>query len=674
MLPRKWQPGAAVTEIQALAQALGLSLAWRDLTGTEYIIPEDRLARIAAALGFDGSSAAAIRCSLAQLADEATRPPALMTAEAGQPLQLPAALVGRRKTAEITGEDGQTRRLTLDGGRLPAIAAPGYYTLALGGAEVTLAVAPPACRRFDDFGPGRFWGPSVQIPALRGARAGAFGDFGNLAEAVDLFAARGADALMINPVHALFPGWGQGFSPYSPSSRIFLNAAMGDPALLGLPPLPERPGDRLIDWAAAMPQRQTDLRALFDGLDDSARQRLRAANATEPPALMRHAIFDAIDSRYRAKGAWGWQLWPQDLHDPQGPGVARFARENADEVEFHLFTQWLAREGLALVQARARAAGMKIGLVADLAVGVHTGGSDSWAMRDALLQGLTIGAPPDPLGPLGQNWLLTSFSPRGLRQTGFAPFIAMLRAALSRAGGLRIDHAFGLARLWIVPEGESSRDGAYLGYPFDDLMRLCALESHRAGALIVAEDLGTKPMGFSEAIEARSMPGMRVLWFERAADHGFIGPQDYPETSVAMTGTHDTATLAGWWSGRDLDWAEALGRLPEGASRDSEESRRAWDRGLLWATFGAPGPRPAPDDPAPAVQAGLSHIGRTRSRLALAPLEDLLALREQPNLPGTIDEHPNWRRRLDAPLAGMLDDPATAARIATLDGARKAPL
>jgi len=661
-----------VTEIHRLAQALGLSLGWRDLSGTEFVIPDGRLAQIAGALGYEAADAAAIQRSLERVTQEAALAPRLITAEAGQALALPASLSGAGDSAEITGEDGRTQRLDLAAGVLTGVEAPGYYRLAIGRADCTLAVAPQHFTGFDHFGPGKFWGPSVQIPALRRARASAFGDFGALAETVELFAARGADAVMINPVHALFPGWGQGFSPYSPSSRTFFNAAMGDPALLGLPSLPERAGGGLIDWPDAMPGRQADLRAVFAGLSPDLRQRIREENAAEGPALMRHALYDALDSRFRPQGADGWQMWPSALHDPDGAAAQAFAQESAAEIEFHLFAQWLSRAGLAAVQARAKAAGMKIGLVADLAVGVHTGGSDSWAMREALLQGLTIGAPPDPLGPLGQNWMLTSYSPQGLRETGFAPFIAMLRAALSRAGGLRIDHAFGLARLWVVPDGHPSRDGAYLDYPFDDLMRLCALESWRAQALVVAEDLGTKPHGFSEAITARGMPGMRVLWFERAQDHGFIGPQDYPAESVAMTGTHDTATVAGWWSGRDLDWADALGRLPPGTDRAGEESRRAWDRGLLWSTFGMPDPRPAPEDTAPVAKAALSHIGRTGSRLALVPVEDLLALPEQPNLPGTIEEHPNWRRRLEGPMAELLAEPAVQDRIATLDAARKA--
>jgi 4-alpha-glucanotransferase len=310
---------------------------------------------------------------------------------------------------------------------------------------------------------------------------------------------------------------------------------------------------------------------------------------------------------------------------------------------------------------------MAIGLIGDLAVGVDPSGSDAWSLRHAMLDGLTIGAPPDPLGPLGQNWSITGFSPDGLRASGYAPWIAMIRAGLASGGGLRIDHAFGLARLWVIPEGGATADGAYLAYPFEDLLRLATLEAHRAGAFIIAEDLGTAPYGFTAAVTARQMLGMRVLWFERAADHGFIGAQDYEPLSAAMSGTHDTVTVTGWWRGRDLDWAQALGRLPEGTTRAEAEAIREWDRGLLWSTLDHTAPCPAPDNPAPVVDAAIAHIARTPSALALVSLEDVLGIEEQPNLPGTVTEHPNWRRRCDAPTHELLADPQVAQRCATLN-------
>jgi 4-alpha-glucanotransferase len=368
-------------------------------------------------------------------------------------------------------------------------------------------------------------------------------------------------------------------------------------------------------------------------------------------------VFDALDCQFRPTGAMDWRSWPTTFHDPDGIAVKQFAKKHADEIEFHLFTQWLARESLAAAQQTAKAAGMAIGLIADLAVGVHPGGSDSWALPNAMLKRLTIGAPPDPLGPHGQNWSITGFSPAGLRESGYQPWIAMLRSALRSAGGLRIDHAFGMARLWVIPEGGNSSQGAYLNYPFLDLMRLVTLEAHRASALIIAEDLGTSPSGFTQAVSDRNILGMRVLWFERAADHGFVGAQDYPQNCVAMTGTHDTPTVAGWWSGRDIEWADRLNRLPAAADRTTVEEIRDWDRGLLWSTIGAEERRPAPDEPGPVIEAALGHIAKSPAVLAIAPIEDLLGEAEQPNLPGTVSGHPNWRRRLQAPLQEMLGQP-----------------
>lgn len=661
-----------IDQLHALAGAIGLARTWWDADGAPHVVADASLAAAAGALGYPAATSAQIAQSRERITAELREPPAMIVTEVGLPTQLPASLA----RAELTAEDGASFPLPVADWTLPPVHVPGYYRLSLPGHELTLAVAPRSCPSPRELADRKLWGPAVQIPALRGKAAHPFGDFGELDEAARLFAARGADLLAINPVHALFPGTGTNFSPYSPSSRLFLNTAMGAPELLGLPPLPRRPGGALIDWESALPQRMADLRALFAALDDATRARIARDNAAPDAAtgepLRRQALFDALDTHFRPKGADGWRDWPAPYQSPESPAVAEFARVHAREVEFHLFAQWLARESLARVQANARGAGMAVGLLADLAVGVHTGGADAWAMRDAMLDGLTIGAPPDPLGPRGQNWMLTGFTPQGLRRAAYAPWIATIRAALSVAGGLRIDHAFGLARLWVIPAGEASSAGVYLSYPFLDLLRLVALEAHRARALIVAEDLGTMPPGFAEPLAAKKMLGMRVLWFERAADEGFIGGPDYAPESVAMTGTHDTATVAGWWTGTDLAWAERLDRLPATSTPEREAARRDWDRGRLWSTLTHDTrPRPAPDDPEPVVAAALRHIGRSASQLAVAPLEDILGEREQPNLPGTITEHPNWRRRLAAPLEALLEEPATATRIEALDAARK---
>lgn len=653
-------------QLHALAEACGVAREWRDVDGRQQVVGDDALAALLAALGHAAGSEAQIARSLAAMAEQRHALPAMLVADTGAGTTLPFAAT----RAEATGEDGVTRALPIENGQLRINVPPGYYDLSLDGHVLRLAVAPPACP-LPAPGTRRPWGVSLQIPALRGERPSPFGTFGELVETAQALGAAGADALAINPVHALFPGYGDNFSPYSPSSRLFLNGAMADPVLAGLPPPSDiETGSALIDWPRALPQHLSGLRQVFARLDPARRA---AITATDDAMLRRHALFDALDCHFRPQGAHGWRDWPAGFHDPMGEAATRFAAEHPDEIAFHLFVQWLAREGLAASQTAAKGAGMNIGLIGDLAVGVDPSGSDAWSLRHAMLEGLTIGAPPDPLGPLGQNWSITSFSPDGLRATGYGPWIAMIRAGLAAGGGLRIDHAFGLARLWVIPQGGETRDGAYLSYPFEDLIRLATLEAHRAGGLVIAEDLGTAPYGFTEAVTARQMLGMRVLWFERAADHGFIGAADYAPLSAAMTGTHDTITVAGWWRGRDLDWAERLGRLPEGMTRAEAEAIRDWDRGLLWSTLRHQDPRPAPDDTTPVVDAAIAHIAATPSAIALVSMEDLLGLEEQPNLPGTVAVHPNWRQRMAAPIAQVLESEDVQHRCATLGHAGQDP-
>lgn len=283
--------------------------------------------------------------------------------------------------------------------------------------------------------------------------------------------------------------------------------------------------------------------------------------------------------------------------------------------------------------------------------------------------GLSIGAPPDLLNTRGQDWGLATFSPHGLRRHGYAAFIELLQAALRHAGGMRIDHAMGLQRLWVIPDGAAPAEGAYLRYPFADLLRLVRLESWRHRAVILAEDLGTVPDGFSAQLAEAGVLGMRVLWFERAQDGQFRPPATWARDAAAMTSTHDLPTVAGWWRGRDIDWRERIGLIHD---RDAAEAERARDQTALWQAFRDSGAVPDGSDPTPegAAAAACAHVARAASTLALLPLEDLLALEEQPNLPGTLDEHPNWRRRYVGPAAALLDSPPVAERIAAVAAER----
>jgi 4-alpha-glucanotransferase len=656
------------TALHTLAEAAGVHRKWRDVAGRAQIVTDDSLVAVLTALGHPCHSRQQLASSLAAVKASGSDWAPLLVTEVDLPTQLGASA----SSAAVTDERGVTVRVSLQNGALPPLQVPGYYDVVHAGKAYRVAAAPKRCP-LPTSASQRLWGAAVQIPALRGAQASTFGNFGDLAVAGQALGRRGCDALAINPVHALFPGVGDDFSPYSPSSRTFLNAALCDHGSFDATALPSPTSTSLIDWPTAMPQRLAQLRSGYANVTPETLARVKRYSEAEGSALRRHASFDALYVHFRERlGAKRWQEWPAQFHSPDNAAVAQFAKAHSSEVDFHLFAQWQAREGLELVQQNCKTAGMSIGLITDLAVGVHTGGSDSWAMHDAMLQGLTIGAPPDPLGPHGQNWSLTGFSPAGLRNSGYAPWIAMLRSALRSAGGMRIDHAFGLARLWVIPEGAQSSQGAYLDYPFLDLVRLVTLEAHRANALIVAEDLGTSPHGFTQAIADRQMLGMKVLWFERAADHGYIGARDYPVNCVAMTGTHDTATVAGWWSGRDLDWADTLDRFPADINRAKADDIRDWDRGLLWSTIGDGAQRPAASATQIAVDAAIAHIADTPACLAIVPVEDLLGEAEQANLPGTTHEHPNWRRRLAAPLEELLSSASVEKRLATLAG-RKMP-
>lgn len=665
-----------MTALHDLARAVGLHRDWEDAAGNAQRVSDEALAAILARLGFPGGDAAEIADSRDRLArEDETR---LVSADVGQPIVLPSSCPPGQR-GELHLEDGSRRTVTVSrsaaGPTLPAIDEPGYHQLMLGSLVLQLAVAPQRCFGLDDaVGERRSWGASVQIPALRDRLPKAFGDLGTLGRTARAFAERGADALAISPVHALFPADPQRFSPYAPSSRDFLNVLLCDPALAGWDLEPED-GPDLIDWQGAIPRRIGAVRRAYAARTDGVRERVAAFRAAGGEALESHARFDSLHAHFlEQRGAHGWQGWPAEFQDPNGPAVAQFAAAHAGEVDFHAFLQWLAAESLAAAQRSATDAGMNIGLIADLAVGIDGGGSHAWSRPDELLTGLSIGAPPDLLGPDGQNWGITGFSPFALRRTAFAPYIATLRSALGRAGGIRIDHALGLRRIWVVPEGAAASQGAYLSMPMEDMFRILALESHRARGIVIGEDLGTVPAGFRDTMDARGILGMRVLWFEREDNGAFVPAGRWSRDAVAMTGTHDLPTVAGWWSGRDIDWSWKLGRTSRSADEAAARSDRQEERSALWqackAAGTAAGTQPATDETDAAVDAAVGFVGATPCRLALVPMEDIVGVIEQPNLPGTTDEHPNWRRRMPDDTEALLETAPVARRIGKLAAKR----
>ncbi|MFD0391691.1 4-alpha-glucanotransferase [Tistrella bauzanensis] len=372
----------------------------------------------------------------------------------------------------------------------------------------------------------------------------------------------------------------------------------------------------------------------------------------------------------------GWRGWPEAFRDPRSPAVAAFARDHQDAVARALMLQWQASRGLSAAHQAARDAGMPVGLIADLAIGVDGSGAQAWSHQDQMLIGATIGAPPDLFNPLGQNWGLAAFSPRALAASGHAAYIQMLRAALRHAGGIRIDHILGLMRLWLIPEGAAPAEGAYLRYPLQDLLHATVLESRRHHAVVIGEDLGTVPAGFRDMLGAHGILGTRVLWFERDAGDNFLPPDRWERSVVATATTHDLPTTAGWWAGADIDWRERLGLFGPGETSESLRELRALDRSRLWSALDAAGSvdgiEPAPHASAdPVIDGTLNFLGQTPTPLVLAPLEDLAGLGDQPNLPGTIAEHPNWRRRMPAPVPDLLETPAARRRLSRLGSGRR---
>ena len=608
--------------LHALAGLAGLDVHWTDVNGQHHTVSDETLRAILGTLGFPAESEVDIDRSRRDLEERERELPPLITAWTGETLYL-------------------------QGHALTAPDTPGYYQVQIGDAERTLAVAPPRCFGFDDLNGDHFAGMGVQLYALRGGHTAGFGDFAALGDVARDAGARGFDAIAVSPTHALFLANPAHRSPYSPSSRVFSNPLFADSALFGGEGAHDDGRDGLIDWPSAAAQKSAQLRRAFVHFRASHDQsEFRAFCEIGGERLKRHAIFETLHAHFRAQGANDWRAWPSAYRDANSPAVADFAREQRTEVEFHLFLQYLSSKSAAAAQGAARHAGMKIGIISDIATGVDPSGSDSWGAPDDVLLGLSIGAPPDYFNAEGQGWGVTALSPRALRDKGFDLFIAMLRANMVHAGGVRIDHVMSLMRLWVLPDGAKPLEGAYLRYPVEDLFRLTTLESHLNRAIVIGEDLGTVPYGFRDVLSYRGLAGMQVLWFEREGG-GFIPRSRWRRESLAMTTTHDLPTLAGWWRGTDIGWRAKVFR---DFDIDAEVRGRDNDRRTLWWTMVdagcASGERPPPEDTEPAVQAGLRYIGGAPSRLALCAIEDVLGLTEQPNLPSTIDEHPNWQRRL----------------------------
>ncbi|HEY7382282.1 MAG TPA: malto-oligosyltrehalose synthase [Beijerinckiaceae bacterium] len=665
--------------IERLAALVGVAPGYVDFFGNQVASPLESRRAILADFGLPTHTEAQTRESLARA--ERLRlglVPHLIPLDAGQPARIPLRNVDGADTAawRLVDESGAVRegRTPLASGAhgavlaLPEIGA-GYYelTLTVGGrsGEATVIAAPPRCfalRELADGAPG--WGLAAQIYSLRSPRNLGIGTYMDTGAAAEHAGALGASFIGLSPVHALFAADRTKISPYSPSSRLFLETLHIDPTAL-----PGFAGSRaarlfqdsaeriaalresaLVDhggvWAVLRPV----LDAVWQGVRGRSDPAFEAFRRELGEPLQAHATFEALSEHFRTQGAWWLGDWPEPFRRCNTEEVRRFRGEKAELVAFHAWLQWIADRQLQAACERAHASGMAVGLYRDLAVGADRGGSEVWAAPERFGPTLSIGAPPDLLAPQGQDWGLPPFNPLALESEGLAAFRALVTANMRHAGAIRIDHAFQLRRLFLIPLGMPAAQGAYVDFPFESLLAVLRLESHRARSLVIAEDLGTAPEGFSEAIMRSGVLSYRILQFERDGDGGFKPPQAYPRDALAAITTHDLPTFAGWWRGLDTDLRQTLGIYDQDRA-ERERAERVGERRQLARALFDERLLPSADVPeTPPFEAVVRYLARTPSLLNAVQYEDVLGDLGQPNMPGVTEGHPNWRRKLNADL------------------------
>jgi 4-alpha-glucanotransferase len=691
--------------LSRLAGAAGIEARYWDIQGHLHETSPETARLLLGVLGFPAATEEEVAESLVRLEKEVWRetlPPviiALMGNEIVVPLRLPA-LDSRHLSWSLDLEDGGQVRgevviddlaveatgkvdgtpLFLRQLRLPAQPS-GYHRFRVEGYPAThLVVAPHRCYLPPD---GRYWGIAAQLYAVRSEHNWGMGDFTDLHMLVDWAAARGAAMVGVNPLHALFLDTPADASPYFPSSRLFLNplyldvAAIPDFAELEEASRPNcanvgvREGD-MVDYSgvacaklAAVERLFAHFRTAHSGDSDHRGSEFREFVAQGGSDLYSFTTFQMLSEHF---GTHDWSRWPQSSQKPNSDET--FSSEQTHRIVFFQYLQWQCAVQMSVVAEQAKA--MTIGVYNDLAVSVADASADHWAHQDSFLQGVQIGAPPDPFNEAGQSWGLTPFNPRRLRATGYVHFIALLRANMRHAGALRIDHVMGWQRLFLIPSGASASEGAYLRFPLNDLLAIAALESQRNQCVLIGEDLGTVPAGFRERMAAANVLSCRILYFERDGDC-FRRPREFPKLAAVSATTHDLATLRGYWAGEDIAAKAHLGILTDDDASKLRDDRARDKRLLVQALVdesliqGLGEDAPWSPQLAAAIQA---YLARSRSLLFMVQLDDLASEIRQVNLPGSTADYPNWRRRLGRSLQEMTSDPEISQMIAAIAGER----
>jgi 4-alpha-glucanotransferase len=641
------------TSLENLAAAHGVATWYRDAQRRRVDVDPDVVRRVLGLIGVSADTPAQVRDALAATRQAGT--PGTVVLRQGQSQQIPDSGV-------LRDEHGTEQPVS---GTLPASLAPGWYSLTIGDQHSTVLVAPPTLPD-----PPHTWGWMLQLYALHSASSWGIGDLADLRDFITwTTTAHNSGAVLVNPVHAVTPIAPVQPSPYSPSSRRFVNPLYlritdidayrrGDAALRAdVDALRVEPGGERIDHDAVWQAKRAALELLWQ------------AEGTPRPVmsdgLRDFTTFCALAEQHGPS----WSRWPTELQHP------KTATADPQRTAFHAWVQQQCTEQLAAARDAAR--GMAIGVIHDLAVGVNPEGADAWALQDVLAMGTTVGAPPDTFNQQGQNWGLPPWRPDRLAATGYAAYRDMLRAVLAHADGLRIDHVAGLWRLWWVPPGASPDQGTYVNYDSEAMLAALALEVHRAGAVVIGEDLGTVEPEVTETLEAQQMLGCAVLWFardEQAPGTPLLTPQRWPQRAAASISTHDLPTAVGFLRGEHVRVRAALGLLNDEAA---EWAQAAVDRAELVSLLRAEGLLDAAGVPGTETEDEIvvamhALLARTPCRVLLASPYDVVGEIRQPNLPGTIDEYPNWRLPLPVTLEELQRDPRVGRVVAALSTAGSA--
>ena len=700
--------GAAVRE---LAAAYGVAVDFWDWQGRHVAVATETMVAVLAALDVDASTTEAAQAAVAAKDDEAWRrllPPVLVvrhgsatTFEVHVPHGWPVEVWVELETGEQRGRLDQLENWnpprTVDhqlvgeatfevSGDLPL----GYHWVHArspgpGGdrvARMSLVVTPRWVGVPARVGERRMWGLATQLYSVRSAGSWGIGDLTDLTDlGVWAGVEHGADYVLVNPLHAAEPSAPMEPSPYLPTTRRFGN------------PMYVRP-ERIPEYADLSPLDRASVRALQEQAGDPLSARIDRDTAWTAKKAALRKIFEVAPSAgrdlafegYRRREGRGlddyatWaaiaevhgpdsHAWPRELKHPDLPAVARFREQHSDVVEFHQWLQWVFDEQLAATQLELRRAGLGLGVMTDLAVGVHWSGSDAWSLQETYAAGVTVGAPPDPYNQNGQDWQQPPWRPDRLAESAYEPFRRLVAAALRNAGGLRVDHVLGLFRLWWIPQGAGPTAGTYVRYDHEALIGILALEAHRADAVVVGEDLGTVEPWVRTYLAERGILGTSILWFEmdHDGDGGPLPAERWREWCLASVTTHDLPPTAGYLAGDHVRLRHSLGLLTrpveEELAVDAVE-REAWLGELrrvgLLSDQGA--------DDEGTIEALHAYLTRTPSRLQCVALTDAVGDRRAQNQPGTIDEYPNWRVPLSGPDGRpiLLEEVFTSERAARL--------